>query len=274
MTETSYVYGLIDPRTDELKYIGKSNDVFRRTRYGHEYNARTGVESPVAELIRGIWDDGSDPDWFILEEVLVEEVFDAESFWYQYFTYIGADLLNRFDPRSGVEYHLEKSKERLREINLKSWEDPQIREKRSQGISDAWTPERRELASRRMKGEGNPCAKFLDEEIAALREEFATTEYTLREISSKWGASIAHVYAVVIGESRRSAGGPILTRDRVKTIGGRHRRSSLTEEQVLEIRRTFDSDIHTYTEFGRRYDVTYVAISNVVNYRTWKHIQP
>jgi hypothetical protein len=63
---TIYIYGLTDPRTGEVRYIGKSKDLKRRLRH-HLFMARTGREDTYkARWIRKLLDQGIKPDIVIL----------------------------------------------------------------------------------------------------------------------------------------------------------------------------------------------------------------
>lgn len=59
---------------------------------------------------------------------------------------------------------------------------------------------------------------------------------------------------------------------RVKTLSKFSGRSKLTPDQVREIRATFVPGKDTFTEFGRRYGVTYRTISLVVERKIWKEV--
>lgn len=50
-----YVYHLIDPRSDEVFYVGKGcgNRIIQ-----HEAEAKKGIDHPKCNVIRAIWDDG------------------------------------------------------------------------------------------------------------------------------------------------------------------------------------------------------------------------
>jgi hypothetical protein len=50
-----YVYHLVDPRSDEVFYVGKGQ---RNRILEHEKEARRGGDHPKCDVIRSIWDDG------------------------------------------------------------------------------------------------------------------------------------------------------------------------------------------------------------------------
>lgn len=90
---TTFIYGLIDPRTDQLRYVGKANDPTVR-RYQHvcasQLNPRTHKNHWVKSLIK----DGLKPEMTILEEVSSDDWEEAEVFWIQYMRFLGCKLVN------------------------------------------------------------------------------------------------------------------------------------------------------------------------------------
>lgn len=84
------IYGLIDPRTNQLRYVGKSKNGIKRARALHTgcphcYNwqrqmQRSGVMAEVEILQDGIEDRA--------------ELRDAEEHWIAYFKFVGCDLTN------------------------------------------------------------------------------------------------------------------------------------------------------------------------------------
>lgn len=92
MRETTFIYALICPSSNEVKYIGKSNNPERRLRdhqtdfRGHEYNK--------AMWFRQMRNNGTKPILEIIEEVPIGIWREEEEWWISYFKYIGANLLN------------------------------------------------------------------------------------------------------------------------------------------------------------------------------------
>ena len=54
--------------------------------------------------------------------------------------------------------------------------------------------------------------------------------------------------------------------------GERQGSAKLTEEKVLEIRRTYRNKEATLKQLAARYNVTFGLIGHIVNYRSWKHV--
>lgn len=83
------IYGLCDPLTGQLRYVGKANDAASRLR-GHLRNRAT--KTPVQRWIAKPGRSNLKPEQFEIERA--EDWVEAEQFWIAYFRSIGAALLN------------------------------------------------------------------------------------------------------------------------------------------------------------------------------------
>ena len=85
-----YIYGLCDPRTSELRYVGATNNLRNRL-YGHcSCKASGHSKNWIASLKK----DRLKPDMFVIEEVPDDTWQREEIFWITYFKSIGANLTN------------------------------------------------------------------------------------------------------------------------------------------------------------------------------------
>lgn len=85
------IYGLVDPRTEQIRYVGKTVEKLRRRLKSHIV-ARN-LKYPVNRWVKKLFDAGLRPDIFEIETVDACWQ-DAEQFWISYFRCVGADLLN------------------------------------------------------------------------------------------------------------------------------------------------------------------------------------
>jgi hypothetical protein len=80
MSDTTFIYALVDPRTSSVRYVGKSNYPFHRLR---AHQTRKGVnrdkDAWVAELEAG----GMEPTVKVLAEVDASEWREQEEHWIQ-----------------------------------------------------------------------------------------------------------------------------------------------------------------------------------------------
>lgn len=84
------IYGLRDPRTDEYKYIGKSNVGIQRPKSHLTFSHNQSVNVWVEEL-RSV---GLAPLIDVLEECYENELVEKEKFWIQYYEKTGCKLFN------------------------------------------------------------------------------------------------------------------------------------------------------------------------------------
>jgi len=57
-----------------------------------------------------------------------------------------------------------------------------------------------------------------------------------------------------------------------RTKGSQHHRSKVTEEQVKEVRRLYETGEHTQAQLAASIGITQTQISNIVRRRVWKHV--
>ena len=87
-----YIYGLIDPIKNQIRYIGKTNDV--KVRFKNHLNACRDKNTHKRNWINTLNRSGRKPELLIIDTVLVDDWKYWEIFWIAYYKSIGADLLN------------------------------------------------------------------------------------------------------------------------------------------------------------------------------------
>lgn len=85
------VYGLADPESGQIRYVGIAKDVRRRIKRHIAERARAWHSS---RWISGLFARGLRPEMFEIERVDDCVAAEAERFWIAYFRAIGADLTN------------------------------------------------------------------------------------------------------------------------------------------------------------------------------------
>lgn len=135
------IYGLIDPLTNELKYIGKTHSTLRRRLLGHLNDVKRGrVYIPRHKWIAGLLLLDTQPEIFAIEEVKESAWRDAEQFWISYFRFIGCQLLNATDGGDGLcSYkHREDTKARQSESAKRRYENSAERKKTGDAVREAF----------------------------------------------------------------------------------------------------------------------------------------
>lgn len=62
-------------------------------------------------------------------------------------------------------------------------------------------------------GERNPAAKLSDHDVAVIRTAYATGDFTMQELATRFGCRFQHISRLVRGESRPKQGGATTTHD-------------------------------------------------------------
>lgn len=117
--ETTFIYALIDPSTQQIRYVGKSDDPKDRLRRHLGDGANIHKTRWIAKLKR----QGLIPLLHILEEVPYSQWQEKERYWIAYYREQGCSLLNKTDGGdglSGYEYTDEiRKKMSLRQMGRK-----------------------------------------------------------------------------------------------------------------------------------------------------------
>jgi hypothetical protein len=89
------IYGLIDPLTNELRYVGKTSKSIRARLCGHKAHAAVaGRKRRVVAWIAGLIARGLLPEVVIFEEVSpAHDWIEAEQFWIAYFRAMQSGML-------------------------------------------------------------------------------------------------------------------------------------------------------------------------------------
>jgi hypothetical protein len=95
----TFIYGLVDPETRTIRYVGKSNDPYYRLRAksGHVEDARRGFTYHKSNWIRSLLSKGLVPEVIILEPCLKTEWSEREKCWIKTLREKGFPLTNIHD---------------------------------------------------------------------------------------------------------------------------------------------------------------------------------
>lgn len=127
MSERVYIYGLYDPFTDELRYIGKTKMTLARRIWHHIKEAKTSRKNTYKlNWIRSILDKGNEPIIFVLRETNEESWRKDETECISEALKSGINLTNLTAGGDGlVDYHHSKeTKQKISEHNKKSGKVP------------------------------------------------------------------------------------------------------------------------------------------------------
>ncbi|OHD16052.1 MAG: hypothetical protein A2Y38_12385 [Spirochaetes bacterium GWB1_59_5] len=92
--ETTYIYGLIDPRTQQLRYVGKASNPTTRLS-GHLQDTKPKRPNTYkSSWLKGLTSAGLLPEVVSLESVSIDEWKEAEIWWIAYVKSLGCKLTN------------------------------------------------------------------------------------------------------------------------------------------------------------------------------------
>ena len=133
MNTVTSIYGLIDPRTKQIRYIGKANDPAKRY-YDHIKQAKDGYKSYKCNWIRNLFKAGRKPVLIILQRYIPLKLWrDAERFWVQYCKDKGYKVTNLYPAGIGADVS-EESKKKMSESQKQKWEDFEYKKKHREGM--------------------------------------------------------------------------------------------------------------------------------------------
>lgn len=133
----SFIYGLIDPRDNQLRYVGKTMVGLSRALSEHSARCRNWIRSLKRQGLKQIvW---------IIEELPPNELNDAEVFWIGCFRMVGANLTNLTRGGEGTRLagslngyygkkHPPEVREKMRLAKLGKKQSPQHLEARRRGL--------------------------------------------------------------------------------------------------------------------------------------------
>jgi predicted GIY-YIG superfamily endonuclease len=115
MSDVAYIYALVDPRTGEMRYVGKANDIDQRVR-AHRQSSRYG-ETRRTQWLRELYAEGLEPVMMPLEAVSSESWRSAEQRWIAGYRSQGFDLVNHTIGGDGVSGHSEQTRAKIGDAN-------------------------------------------------------------------------------------------------------------------------------------------------------------
>ena len=157
MIEKYLIYGLVDPFTAELRYIGRSSSGFKRpVRHWKDQESRG--HTHCARWVRKVVSGGKLPEIIVIErfefsDTINEELNEAEIFWISYFRGIGTRLTNMTIGGEGNINPSKETREKISKVHLGRKHTLESRAKMSVALrGKKFSKERCERMSQRNKG--------------------------------------------------------------------------------------------------------------------------
>ncbi|MGF1470084.1 MAG: hypothetical protein ACFCGT_28525 [Sandaracinaceae bacterium] len=100
-----------------------------------------------------------------------------------------------------------------------------------------------------------PRPELTDQDIRTIRQTYAQGEVTQRDIAEDYGVSVRKIAAILRGEIRPAAGGPLRRPDK---------RRRLTPRSVKRIRQRYADEDLTVTELAKEHGLAVSTVSRLV----------
>lgn len=127
----AYIYGLMEPGTGTIRYVGKTYNMIRRLK-GHMESARSKSNTHRANWLRFL---GRVPDVCLLQVCRENEWQEAERFWIDTLRNTGHDLVNSTLGGDGINEAGRPLPEKNRLALVRAWADPEKRKARCMAMS-------------------------------------------------------------------------------------------------------------------------------------------
>jgi len=240
------IYGLVDPRNDQLRYVGKTKHQLSRRLTQHMADARGQYKNyHSSNWMRSLLVKGLEPEIFLIESVARAEWEEAEQFWIAYFRYIGANLTNL---TAGGEGHKAEGKKGITNHSAKIADGDvvSICEKYATGQYRQWQ----------------------------LAEAYGLSQAHVSHIIR--GYHWKHLERPV---TKHAPGGPGISRPHSDSsayhtwgAGEEHPNSKLTDDKVRQIRDTYSTETIAQYELANHYGVSSPVIGKIVRGEAWVHV--
>lgn len=190
--KTAYIYGLCDPDTGEVKYVGKTEEKPRERYKAHLANGNLKGNTLRTTWIKSLKVNSKEPALVILEKCKLEDWQEYECQWIAFFRSQGNDLKNSDDGGMGGMNRATTAETRAKLSAFqtgKAWN-------KGRTFSEEW---RKHLsdAQRRRYNRG----KLSDEQVREIRRIKASGRLADREVGEPYGVSEGTVAGIVSGKS-------------------------------------------------------------------------
>lgn len=234
------IYGLVDPRTGETRYVGKADDTARRVR-SHLSESKL-LRNRRDRWIRGLVLQGLKPELVVLQEVGPGEDWRAlERLWIGLYRAAGCRLTNGTWGGEGCDATSETRAKMSASAKRRGTNEAQM-----VGL---------DKGRRNRNGSKHPMSKLTEIDVLYIREAKASGS-TFQKLMDEFGVSMGTLQPIVYGETWKHVGGPISPPKKVLTV-----------EQVADIRSRFGSG-ESKESLIQAFNVTRVTINAIISGRS------
>jgi hypothetical protein len=284
MNRTTIVYGIADPVTKQLRYVGKTITSLPRRFDAHLNNARHRAKRPSEHWMASLLKRGIRPEIFEIEVCAPGADWEeAEQFWIAYFRSIGCRLLNLAVGGGGITGFKATPEQRKRQSESLKGRVVSEETKRKIGAANAGRPHterQRKLNGDAHRGEKSPTVKLTAPAIPFIRSLFAAG-YSGTQVGSVFGITKQAADAVRHGESWAHVPDSIVDISGIvvppiyRLRGEKSGTAKLNDAAVRDIRLRLMGNRgsrETGRSLASEYGVTAATISDIRTRKIWRHV--
>lgn len=282
VSKITIIYGLVDPLTNQLRYVGKTISGMAKRLEGHIGNARRGLNQPCAHWVRSLLAKSRIPEIFEIEACAFGVDWEeAEQFWIENCRSLGCRLLNLSIGGGAGALGWRATEETKRRMSLKSkGRIVSADARRKIGNANRGRPKTElqlRLSSERIRGEKHPRVKITEKDVPIIRALIAAG-YSGAQVGKLFGIRKQSADLIFHRETWRHV--PELEVDisgiTVPPIrrlrGSENGISKLNESAVKDIRRRLQGRRETGKDLAKEYGVSTSVISAIRKRHTWRHV--
>lgn len=239
--QKNMIYGIIDPRSGAVCYVGKTIIGKERWRIHCNSLGRNEHFNPRLQYLFNLIKETQKLQFFIIETGLAEEFIDVrEVYWIEKYRAEGIDLFNMTDGGDGRLHYRHKEESKLKISAAKKGKKykpmrPEVKKNMARKLSEE---ARRNIGEASRKRKGIKSGKICPWKGQSLSEE--------------WRAKL-RLHKRAHGEKQHLA--------------------RLTTEKVLEIRQRLENNYYgLQAELAKKYGVRIGTINSIKQNKTWKHL--
>lgn len=121
------------------------------------------------------------------------------------------------------------------------------------------------------KGAAHHSAVLTENQIISIRQRYATSQTSTRELAEQYGVSRGCIQKIIDGKSYVVEGAPVLDKT-MRGKGSRHSKAKLTDGIVRSIRVEYAQGGITHQQLALKYGVATPTITYIINRKIWRHV--
>lgn len=194
-----HIYGLIDPREGQIRYVGATQQLKERLK-DHLTSAYRS-SSPKRMWMRELLTSGLQPEMIVLETVPYAFWEEAERYWIAKMRERGVPLLNVFHGGLDGGRGIPKSPEHRAKIGQahKGRKFSATTRAKMSAARRGWrpSPELTRIQREKCKGEGNGRARLTEEQVIEIRRRYAAGGICLHKLAEDYPVTFSAIHRIV-----------------------------------------------------------------------------